>query len=73
MKEFDERGLPGCFVVTTEFYQGAVTQMAALGYEAAIIWAPHPIQNKTPEELDQIADSLMDQIISAICTQPKPE
>ena len=47
MKDLDERGVPGCFVVTTEFEQAADSQSRSIGFEPAIVWTPHPIQNRT--------------------------
>ena len=62
-------GVPGCFVVTTEFRSGAESQSAALGFEPAIVWVEHPIQNKTADELAALADStiaaIMDQLTAA--------
>jgi hypothetical protein len=62
----DERGIPGCFVVTTEFREAAALQSRALGFDAGIVWAPHPIQNRTSEELGQIAADLVDEILAMI-------
>ena len=43
------------FLVTTEFKDAAAIQSKALGFEPGILWMPHPVQNRTPEELKQIA------------------
>jgi hypothetical protein len=53
---FDSRGIPGVSVVTTGFTDAVETQSKALGFEPAIVYVPHPIQNRTAEELDRIAD-----------------
>lgn len=66
MKELDERGVPGCFVVTTEFEQAAQSQARSIGFEPAIVWTPHPIQNRTAAELEQLAEDSLDAILSAI-------
>ena len=29
--------------------------MSSLGFEPAIYWMPHPVQNRTPEELRHMA------------------
>ena len=42
-------------MVTTEFKDAAAIQSKALGFEPGILWMPHPVQNRTPEELKQIA------------------
>jgi hypothetical protein len=51
----DKQGIPGVFLVTTEFKDAAAIQSKALGFEPGILWMPHPVQNRTPEELKQIA------------------
>lgn len=52
----DERGIPGISVVTEAFAQAVDTQSKALGFEPAILYVPHPIQNRTAEELSRIAE-----------------
>jgi hypothetical protein len=52
----DGRGIPGVSVVTTEFADAVEVQSKALGFDPAIVYVPHPIQNRTPAELAQIAD-----------------
>ena len=52
----DGRGIPGVSVVTTEFADAVDVQAKALGFDPAIVYVPHPIQNRTREELEQLAD-----------------
>ena len=52
----DGRGIPGVSVVTEAFRDAVDTQAQALGFEPAIVYVPHPIQNRTAEELRKIAD-----------------
>ena len=52
----DGRGIPGVSIVTTEFSDAVEVQSTALGFEPAIVYVPHPIQNRTAEELARIAD-----------------
>ena len=52
----DGRGIPGVSVVTTEFADAVDVQSQALGFDPAIVYVPHPIQNRTQTELAQIAD-----------------
>ena len=56
----DGRGIPGISVVTTEFRGAVEAQSKALGFEPAIVYVPHPIQNRTPEELRKIADDIIE-------------
>ena len=53
---FDSRGIPGISVVTTGFTDAVEAQSKALGFEPAILYVPHPIQNRTAEEMKKIAD-----------------
>jgi hypothetical protein len=52
----DARGIPGISVVTTGFTQAVSAQSQALGFEPAVLYVPHPIQNRTAAELNKIAD-----------------
>lgn len=56
----DQRGIPGISVVTTEFRSAVDAQSKALGFDPAVLYVPHPIQNRTPEELKKIADDNVD-------------
>ena len=53
---FDSRGIPGISVVTTGFTDAVAVQSKALGFEPAVLYVPHPIQNRTADELNKIAD-----------------
>ena len=57
---FDSRGIPGVSVVTTGFTDAVEVQSKALGFEPAVIFVPHPIQNRTAEELNRIADGIIE-------------
>ena len=41
-------------------------QSQALGFEPGIVWATHPIQNRTLEELSKIAEDLVDDVLSML-------
>jgi hypothetical protein len=56
----------GVNVVTTEFRDAARAQSEALAFEPAIVCVPHPIQNKTTEEIKAVADAALEGILSAI-------
>ena len=66
MLDLDERGIPGVMVATTAFREAAAAQSESLGYEPAIVWVPHPIQNRTDEELLAIADGAMEEIVAKL-------
>ena len=56
----DARGVSGISVVTAEFRNAFEVQSNALGFEPAVLFVPHPIQNRTPEELRKIADDVIE-------------
>ena len=60
---FDERGIPGVSVVTTGFTDAVDKQSKALGFEPAVVYVPHPIQNRTAEELAGIADNAIEPVL----------
>jgi len=63
---FDQRGLPGVSIVTTEFRDAIAVQSLALGFEPAVVYVPHPVQNRTAEELAAVADAVMDQALACL-------
>ena len=56
----DAHGMPGISVVTAEFRNALEAQSKALGFEPAVLFVPHPIQNRTPDELKRIADEAIE-------------
>ncbi len=62
----DSRGIPGVSVVTTGFTDAVAAQSQALGFEPAIVYVTHPIQNRTPEELDRIADDAFEKAMKLL-------
>ncbi len=63
---FDGRGIPGVSIVTTEFKDAVEKQSAAIGFEPAVVYVPHPIQNRTPDELKKLADDTIDQALKLL-------
>jgi hypothetical protein len=62
----DARGIPGVSVVTTGFTDAVATQSAAMGFEPAIVYVAHPIQNRTADELDQLADAAIESALGLL-------
>ena len=59
--------MPGVFVASNEFVTAAEAQSKALGYSAvARIFTPHPIQDRTDDEMRQYADDAFDAIVTQI-------
>ena len=69
MLNLEKRGIPTVGVATTEFVEAAAVQADALGFDPAYIWVPHPIQDRTEDELHQLAAEHVDQIVVALTDQ----
>ena len=69
---FDARGIPGISVVTTGFTDAVASQSKALGFDPAVLFVPHPIQNRTADELKKIADDTIESAIGML-TSPVNE
>jgi len=66
MANLEARGIPTAGVATTEFVQGAAAQAKALGTDPALVFIPHPVQDRTDEELRALADEYFDAILQLL-------
>jgi hypothetical protein len=64
--DLESRGLPGVFVASTEFVTAADSQARALGVDPARVFVPHPIQDRTDEEMRALAAVAVDEILAAV-------
>ena len=48
------------------FAPAAAAQAKGLGFEPAAVWVPHPIQNRTTDELAALAAGAVDDILAHI-------
>ena len=64
--DLENRGVPGVFVASSEFVQAAAAQATALGFPAARVFVPHPIQDRTDDEMAAYADQAFDQIVALV-------
>ena len=62
----DSRGIPGVSIVTEGFTEAVSSQSKALGFEPAVVFVPHPIQNRTPEELNKLADDAIESALKLL-------
>ena len=69
MADLEARGVPGVFVATVEFIDGAVAQARALGADPAAVYVAHPIQDRTDAEMTAIADLALDAIVANLVRQ----
>ena len=66
MTELESRGVPGVYVASTEFVEAGAAQARALGFEPAAVFVPHPIQDRTDEEMRGLADGALEEIVSRL-------
>jgi hypothetical protein len=64
--DLERRGVVGAFVASTEFVEAADAQARSLGVEPASIFVPHPIQDRTDDEMRALADAAVDEIVRAV-------
>ena len=53
-------------IVTTGFVDGVEAQSESLGFEPGVVYVPHPIQNRTKEEIEAIADATFEKVLAAL-------
>jgi hypothetical protein len=64
--DLESRGVPGVFVATVEFIDGAERQARALGGDPAAVFVEHPIQDRTDDEMVAIADQAFEKVLAAL-------
>ena len=66
ISDLERRGIPGVFVASEGFIDAAETQASALGHPTARVFTPHPIQDRTDDEMYVIADRVVDELLAAL-------
>ena len=66
ISELERLGRPGVMVASTEFEGAAAVQARALGFDAARVFVPHPIQDRTDDEMRALAAAALDGILAAL-------
>ena len=64
--DLEGRGVPGVFVASTEFIDAAAAQVRSIGLDVARVFVPHPIQDRTDDEMRALADAAVDEILSKL-------
>ena len=59
-------GVAGVFLASTEFIDAAAAQSSALGADPAVVFVPHPIQDRTDEEMRTLADNCFEELLRCI-------
>ena len=67
ISDLELRGVPAMFVASAEFVEAADAQSTSLGFSAvARVFTPHPIQDRTDDEMRAYADAAYDEIVAAV-------
>ncbi len=67
--DLEVRGVPGVFVASAEFVTAAEAQSTSLGFPSvARVFTPHPIQDRTDDEMRTYADQAYDAIVAEVTT-----
>jgi hypothetical protein len=67
ISDLELRGVPGMFVASDQFVDAAVAQSTSLGFPSvARVFTPHPIQDRTDDEMIAYADAAFDDIVATV-------
>ena len=65
--DIERRGIPAVFVASAEFVTAADVQSKSLGFpDVARVFTPHPIQDRTDDEMRAYADAALVEIVAAV-------
>lgn len=65
--DLERRGIPSVFVASAEFVSAADAQSLSLGFpDVARVFTPHPIQDRTDDEMRAYADAALAEIVAAV-------
>jgi len=66
MADLEARGIPTVGVATTQFIEGAAAQAKSLGIDPALVFIPHPVQDRTDDEMRAMAVATADEVVAAL-------
>jgi len=67
INDLELRGIPSMFIASDQFVDAAVAQSTSLGFPAVSrVFTPHPIQDRSDDEMLTYADVAFDQILDAL-------
>jgi hypothetical protein len=64
--DLEGRGVPSMFVASTEFTDAAAAQVRSIGLDVRRVFVPHPIQDRTDDELRALAEAAVDEILATL-------
>jgi alkanesulfonate monooxygenase SsuD/methylene tetrahydromethanopterin reductase-like flavin-dependent oxidoreductase (luciferase family) len=66
IRELEDLGVVAVAIASSEFRQAADAQNRSLGYNPAVIFVPHPIQDRTDDEMRALADDALESILKSL-------
>ena len=64
--DLESRGLPGVGIASTEFVAAAAVQAKSLGFDPAMVFVAHPIQDRSDAELCALAEAALPAILQRL-------
>ena len=64
--DLESRGIPAGFVASSEFIEAAEAQGRSLGIHPKSVFVPHPIQDRTDEEMKELARNAIEQVLHLV-------
>jgi hypothetical protein len=64
LRGLEQLGMVAVGVATTEFTVAAAAQSQALGYDPAVVFVAHPIQDRTHDEIRALAEAALGEILA---------
>ncbi len=68
--DLESRQIPGVGVASSEFVEAAAAQARTLGFDPAMVFVPHPIQDRSDAEMRALADEALGEILRLLCVDP---
>ena len=64
----ESKGVPAAFIASSEFVAAAAAQGKSLGISPASLFVAHPIQDRSDEEMTQLARDAIEKIKRLVCS-----
>jgi len=64
--DLERRGVPGVFVASAVFVDAAQIQGDAIGFQPERLFVEHPIQDRTDDEMADIADRAVGALVAKL-------
>lgn len=67
--DLERRGVPSAFIASTEFVEAARAQADSLGFDPFKLFVQHPIQDRTDEEMEKLAEDAFEDILALVLAE----